>query len=671
MSEPYGSFPIVRASWWAGPYKSIGLFVAAFLAYPLLGAPPVAAPPQQESPASAATAVVTVLDLPSGGTLEAIDEGSGVRLFAEVDEARTSLRVPAGPQIVCARDPEARPLGCWPVRPKASETATITGLPRLAKGRAQLLAEFIYPSTEVAHDLAPALRILDTAVRPDALVAVSPDRQLAVWFDIPSGPASLEGTSKWWRLTAPAAVRVADRVLSSVKISVARRPRLDVRLFQVELLGPGEVEVELFPCDKLVQLDLPPILMHCGAPLSGKGRPDGLFSFPDLVPGAYALRWTKPPFQAVRWVDLRDGASREEVVPVELTEIRGRVTRRGAGIVARLRFESNNAGVAADAVTDEDGRYRVVVAQPGGYSVTVRNETGPEHGAGCWVPRQAAQVECDIDVPANAITVRVRTEDGSDVPPSARVTYRVDEPPPSGKTIHGPGSLSLGADGAAELPPLPNGVLSSEARADGYRVTSAAPLVVADDTKVDVTIVLRKGTGIRFTLVDPSGRPAAGARLWSRRDLQYGVITDTSGVGRWEQPLAPGSPLLSFDQGGRMLFARYTGDPEQTLRFPEPGPPVSVRFLSPDGKPVPGNNVVVGIDGVLDESRYSDQALAAGGDLYSGADGRLRVAGLPASGLLTLYPPGRPDLAVSRDLPVREEIVFTLPLPAGGKPGTN
>ena len=79
--------------------------------------------------------------------------------------------------------------------------------------------------------------------------------------------------------------------------------------------------------------------------------------------------------------------------------------------------------------------------------------------------------------------------------------------------------------------------------------------------------------------------------------------------------------------------------------------------------PVSGGVVLVSVDGILDDKRFVDQALLAGGDHASGSDGDLRVAGLPSMGLLTVFPFGRPDLAVLRTLPVREAITITLPLP--------
>lgn len=614
----------------------------------------------------ALAAFVTVPGLPVGGALQALDERTARLRHQSVSGPMTALRIPARSQILFAYDLEARPLGCWPIRPKPSETLALRGLPRLPKGRGQLFVDLVYPSRDAPHDLSIALKVGDSVFRPDAAVSVHPDRHFAVWYDVPSGPGTLEVTSKFWTLAGPDAVEVLDRALSVRKaIPLARRPSLNVRFLQPEILGTGEVEVELLVCDKLVELQLPPIIPFCREPVSRRGNPRETFSFPDLLPVAYALRWTKSPFQAARWMDLREGRSRDEEIPIELSKVSGRVTRRGDGYPASLLFEAVNTGVGARVATDQGGHYNVVLGQPAGYSVVIHGEGGPDHSGGCNVVPGTPETRCDFDVPANAVVVHVQTEDGSPVPSSARVHYEVNDPPPSIKVLFGPGSGVVDAEGSVALPPLPNGILSVSARADGYRVTSAAPFVVTDETaKGELTVVLRKGAGIRFTILDPSGRPAPGVRVWTRRDYGYGVETDSNGVAQWEQPLPAGSPLLGYDVSGRMMFTRYSGDQEQTLRFPAPGPPFLVRFQSPDGAPIPRSNVAVAVDGVLDDRRLSDQLLAAGGDPYSGPDGTLRVAGLPASGLLTIFPWGRPDLAVNRNLPVNDEIVFTLPLPA-------
>ncbi len=71
--------------------------------------------------------------------------------------------------------------------------------------------------------------------------------------------------------------------------------------------------------------------------------------------------------------------------------------------------------------------------------------------------------------------------------------------------------------------------------------------------------------------------------------------------------------------------------------------------------------VHLAVDGILDDKRFADQALASGGQWVSDETGRMSVAGIPGQGTLTIYPFGKPDLAVTRILPVTEELTFTLP----------
>ncbi|MGA7993038.1 MAG: hypothetical protein WCC53_16545, partial [Thermoanaerobaculia bacterium] len=42
-------------------------------------------------------------------------------------------------------------------------------------------------------------------------------------------------------------------------------------------------------------------------------------------------------------------------------------------------------------------------------------------------------------------------------------------------------------------------------------------------------------------------------------------------------------------------------------------------------------------------------------------DGAARIFGLPADGLLTVFPSGGPEYSVTRRLPLSEDIVITLP----------
>jgi hypothetical protein len=611
----------------------------------------------------APAAYVSVSGVPEGGMLQALDRKLATLHSRKVVGSLARLRIPARPVILCAYDPNTRPLACWPVNAAPGKTVSLPGFPRLAKGRGQLSVDFEYASRDAPHDLAVALRVGETVLRPDEVVSAHPDRHFAVWYDVPSGTGTLEVTSRYWSLGVAGLVEVPDRdLLVRRAIPLLRRPTLKVRLLGSERLEAGDVEVDLLACEKLVDLATAPPLGLCSQTALQKGTPGGTFTFPNLSPKAYALRWRKGPLHAVRWVDLRDGQSRDEEIPIEVTEVRGRVTRRGQGYAARLVFAAPNADERTKAEADAEGNYQVLVAQPGEYSVVIRDERGRDFDQRCAVATDRPENSCDFDLPANAVVVRVGTEDGAPLPDSARVSFDLKAPPPRSATITFGYGLALDRDGSVLLPPLPNGFLFVEGQAEGYRVTSAgAPLEITNDLGIsEVPVILRKGSGIRLRIVDPAGRPATQARIWSG---PYGAIADGSGIAAFDNPLSAGSPLVAYDAAGRMLFTRYSGNEEDTLRIPQSAPPFRIHLQYPDGAPVSGGVVLVSVDGILDDKRFVDQALLAGGDHASGSDGDLRVAGLPSMGLLTVFPFGRPDLAVLRTLPVREAITITLPLP--------
>lgn len=603
---------------------------------------------------------VEVPGIPQGGKLQALDE-SAATLYSKLSLGGTTrLRIPVGPVILCAYDARTQPLGCWPVRAKAGENVSLSSSPGIARGRGQVLLGFKYAPNGPIHDISVTLKVGDSHIRPDSVVTGHRDRYFAVWYDVPSGRGTIELTSKFWTVATPVDIAIPDRGTTiQWAIPVIRRPTLRARFLSPERLGPGDVEMDILACTANVDLGAPPIVANCTAIASQRGTADEAFVFADLVPGRYALRWKKPPLLAVRWIDLTDGQSRDEAIEIEFSEVHGRVTRRGSAYRARLSFLSPHEGIRTQTRTDERGEYELVLAQQGSYFVSLQGDDGRTFSKTCDVKGGGAESTCDFDVPANTVTIRVRTADGAPVPGGATVNYWVrGSLPPNEERDYGLG-LHLGSDSSLVLPPLPSGVLSIEVRADGYRVATGEPVSVSDDLgNKDVAVVLRKGSGIRFTVLEPSGQPAPLARIWSG---DYGVVADASGVAHFDDPLAAGSPLVGFDQSGRMFFARYDGGEEEVLRIPSSSPTFVVRFQYPDGSPIPRSAVYVAVNGVLDSKRFLDQCVWAGGDSFAGPDGRQRVSGLPALGLLTIFPVGRADLAVQRSLPILDEITFTLP----------
>ena len=598
--------------------------------------------------------------LPVGAYLTAIDEKTGVLHSRKVDGPVARVRIPGRRVVLCGFESGANPIGCQRVLGKAGETSRLSGFPQPARGRGQLLVGLVYPARQPAWDAAIALRIGERTVPPDVVTARF-THVYAVWFDAPAGQGALVVTSKFWTTDSAAAIEVPERRTAvRMRIPLARKPTLKVALLGAAALGGGTLEMDLFSCEKNPDLEHVPALPFCTPTAEESGTPDQTFVFADLASSPYALRWRKRPFESTAWIDMRDGRSRDEKIPVSLMEVSGRVTRRGKGVAARIRWEACNSGAHNETQSDDDGRYSLVLAQKGTYVVVVRRDDGPTFQKNFVSVVDSG--EYDVEIPENHVVVTVTTVTTNQETPvaAAFVGYEVDSQPTGGLQVN-MGDQRTDQDGRTLLPPLPSGFLVLHVFAPGFRPARSEPLEITEKTgDAEVPVRLTAGSQTLVHVLGSTGSPAANARIWSGENVS---VTDSSGTAIFEVPLPEGAPLVMYDTSGSMGFFRSSGEQEQTFEIPPSGPPIIVRFLTPDGGPLARREVFVGVDGVLDVVRTSDQAAAAGGDASgSRADGTLRVAGIPARGVLTIAPYGRPDLAITRPLPVQEEIVFTLPL---------
>lgn len=601
-------------------------------------------------------AVLTVPDgqIPLGGSLEAIDVRYGVLHARRVDGKVARVRVPGRRVILCGYDEGKRPIGCRGVAVRAGETVSLETFPRPGRGRGQLLVGLSYPDESAPADAQVSLRVADRSLPPDDVVTGRSQRLYAVWYDVPAGKAGLELSSKFWFLREPA-IEIPERGTKvAVGIAILRKPKITVSLEGAERLGSGEIEMELFPrcTEGIASLDAPPPLQFCGAPDSRALAFDTTTTFPDLDPGLLAIRWRKAGLSSARWVDLRDGESRDLRLPVEISEVHGIVRRNGRPLAAEMRWEIGNGVASLQTRTGPDGDYRFLVAQSGDWGVGLRDEAGRVFAESCAV---RSDTQCDFDVPANRLRVRVTDESDAAVQKAA-VSYRVRDPAGGGEPRE-LGGETTDSEGVAELPPLRSGLLSVDVRAEGFAPGRANPVeVTAETLEREVAVVLRRGAGIRISVIAPDGTPARQARV---RSGAYGAVADESGIARFEAPLSPGSPLVVFDLRGEMAFSRFSGEESSEVRIPRSGPPIRLRLQEPDGKPLPNVGVHVAVDGILDDSRFLDQILWSGGQWASNESGEMLLTGLPGQGSLTVYPAGRPDLALTRVLPVTETLVFS------------
>ena len=221
--------------------------------------------------------------------------------------------------------------------------------------------------------------------------------------------------------------------------------------------------------------------------------------------------------------------------------------------------------------------------------------------------------------------------------------------------------MNCDEDGLARLPPFPAGRVTVLARARGYRPSEEKRFdVTKESATTTIELRIEKGDGTRLRIVDAAGSPIQGA--WAM--LPSGIRSegaDAAGEAFLESALAAGAPLFVTTPAGALALARFVAE-DAPVRVGPPSPPFTVRFLTADGRPVASEQIAYSIDGVRVPQPMDYLArLAAGGDLSSRIDGTLRVAGLPAAGVVALWPARKPDAVVTRPLPVTE--LLELPAP--------
>lgn len=293
--------------------------------------------------------------------------------------------------------------------------------------------------------------------------------------------------------------------------------------------------------------------------------------------------------------------------------------------------------------TDPKGRFRIERLGGGGFQVWA------EHPSFAAAPRQRIEIPekpaeialGDVRLVAAAfLEGRVTDERGAPVA-GASVTLR----PVDGDFMafhEGPPvePVQTGADGQFRSGHVAAGTRVNvsvehpgyvDAHAPGVEVPRAEPLLVT----------LQAGRSLSGRVVDPSGKPVAGARLTPSPETGLGSFaiqslrgprTESDGSGRFLlDGLSPG-PLALWVMAEGYLMKTVRG-----LQIPETGeaPPVEIvlgpgatvegRVLDEGSRPVAGAFVhaipAQGFDG--------ESWIPASGGVRSGEDGRYRVGGLP------------------------------------------
>ena len=592
--------------------------------------------------------------------IDALDIGAGTLFQKTLRKGSTSLKVSARPLVISVKDERGGSLGFFKLQPRPGERVPLVIPPSPAKGRGQLFCGFLFPKPSEKGgygDFGARMISGDATVPPSLVITADRWRYYAFWFDAPAGPFRIETGSKEWTSSRPVSGEIPDRgSLSLPEIPVIQKPSLKVSFQPSAPLPPGQLQIELLDCRRSADVVGPLRLSLCKEGAVEAGALDTEFRFLNLEPSMYALRWRLGPFSSVVSIDMRSGESREERIPIQVYEMRGRVTRGEQPIVASLTWRSWLTNELFRAEANSGGEYRVLLSEMDSFTVIIDGDDFVDFADHVYVRGDGQQ---DFQIPGNRF--RVHIVDSKSGGPIARAAVhwglQVKD-----STMARALQVETDAEGNAVLPPIQEGAVSFFVTADGYRASSRIEFSVESRASGgDRTIALERGAGIRVRVEDSSGRPVQGATIsWGN-----GLVSNPAGLDgviTIDDPLTNGQPLSVFSASGQVGVFRWSGAEDSGFVMPALGDPFTVEFLRPDGKPVGALMARYAINGIPIAEPFDYLARQqSGGDINSRKDGTLRIAGLPREGVVSVWPAGRPDLTVTRPLPVRERLRLTVP----------
>jgi hypothetical protein len=583
------------------------------------------------------------------------------REIGETPEEALEFKPPPGVLVVSVFGPNGAARGFTRVASKGGAEMVLQAPATPRRGRGQLSMELTFPKDSKPDPLDVALHLGRDArqIAPDVLVVSGgePARARAYWFDVPSGPAAIVLASKEWTIAKTPRVDVPERGALALRAEMIPRPSLRLRFDVAEDVGRGLLEVDLLDCEKERNFPGPTPILRCAPTASRKAGSDTEFFFAGLDPDLFAVRWRLGRWTNTLTVDLASAQSIVRTITIRPFEVFGRVTSGGLPAAAKLTFSPENTGLSCDARADEDGNYRIALVRRGWFLVGIDRPGLAEFGSRVELEGDEPRDErIDFDVPVNRVVVRILDAKSGDAIP--RATALVED------LQHGANTSSDADDsGLATLAPLKPGAYEVTVSAKGYQTSQPRALDVNDSTgDEEIDIALPKSPGIRLRVLDVRGNPVGDASVFAMdgANVTSGGRTDRDGIVVPTNPLVTGQPLVAWDPAGHIGVARWSGDDQQELVIPPSAPPILIRFVSAEGRPRPDWAPAFAVDGVL-VPLYAERSLGSGGDAVSRADGTFRLAGLPTSGISTLWPFGRPEQMVTRPLPVGEEIVFAVP----------
>ncbi len=591
----------------------------------------------------------------NGYRLDVLDVESGALFQTIFSSSSAVLQVPARAIVGSLKDPNGREQGFFRVSPKPGEKVEISAPRHDQKGRGQFFCGFLFPAAKPGGytDLAPVLVSGDKSVAPDLLITGDTWRVYAFWFDVPAGPFRILTKAREWTPRTIPDGEVPDRgALSLPEIPVVRKPSLSVSLNAEARIGDGGVEFTLLDCYRGADFAGPPQFSLCDQVGSGSVRVQEPMLFDLLTPSLYGLRWRVGRLSGFARFDMRDAQSRVEKLSPKVFEMRGRVSRRREPVsAAALEWRAAVSEDVFRATADPDGNYQVLLSQPDSFIVSIDGDTFNKFVELVAVNADGVR---DFEIPGGQVSILVKDKSSGSPVAGAKVGFTMK--PAVGDLSGRMGFVVADEKGFARLPPISSGTCSVSAVAPGYRRSEPLLLQIVAKEDRDESLALERSNDHKLTVLEVNGAAAAGATAsWLDESITGDAGPD--GVITVDRDLPEGQAVTVFTRSGAVGVLNWTLSEENRIRIPPTGTSFVVRFRDADGKGVAGQFPRYSVNGVLIPHPYDYLArVRAGGDMNSKRDGTVLIRGLPSQGMLTIWPALHPEAAITRPLPVGEEL---------------
>lgn len=480
------------------------------------------------------------------------------------------------------------------------------------------------------------------ALAPELRVP-SGDSLYAFWYDVPSGRARVEVSSRREHLPP-----------QDVALRSGRAERVDLRLNPAPSLG--------------LTLEMPAPLEDSPVRVELVDRRSGRVAEVHELPGAGTHRLAHAPaapltvwaqvgeWEAVGEVDLSDGRPGEVTLRLDLVTLSGTVYLGKRPTAARLAFKVGKREPGIVAHADEHGNYQVVLPSPASARVTIDVPGRDLPVMRLLDAMYTRDAEHDFHLGDNDYRAAVRDEVTGE--PIAGATVLVENRATSGFVT----SFTATTDeqGEARFQPLDEGELAVFAQADGYERSDLVEQDVrmAPEARTIDLVLTPVGERHELRIALAGGAPAAGARVLlfdAAGNELVSVPADARGVVRLPRRHA-GSAALVRHEAGALLVRRWQGESDAVWQLAPPPPPLRLQVHDTAGSPVPWGRVALWLDGaalpppVLSRALGRPSADGNGGiDLPGvGCSGLEVLAWAPASGLDGLAASGALDAQRTR-----------------------